>query len=48
METIILDVKTVDGKIIPLEFDRACLEEHVAHAVEGLSMLRAAPAMQAV
>ncbi len=48
METIILDIKTVDGEIIPTEFDLASLLNHHERVLEGLSMLRAAPHLQVV
>jgi hypothetical protein len=48
METIILDIKTADGKIIPIEFDHEALLQHRDRVAEALSIMRAGPRLQVV
>lgn len=48
METIILDIKTSDGKIIPTEFDSDSLLQHHYRVLEAMLILRVEPRLQVV
>jgi len=47
-DTVILDVNTTDGKLIPIEFDYEALLQHHYRVLDAMSILRAGQQMRVV